>query len=90
MIADRLSGWILNNDRSSEDKRRQSAPKNPPRGLTPLDKIKDRDTRKSVERGKRGLGVGPKDWVGVTPDGHIYGTNPETGDAEFLGNVENM
>ena len=72
---------------SSKKDPRHSAPTNKPPGTRPIDKmpapIKDK-----VHAAKPGLGLGAQDWVGVTPDGNIIATDPETGEAEHLGHID--
>jgi len=64
----------------SGERRRQSRPRNAPRGTRPIDQSGlDRETIHGI---KDGIGAGPRDWVGITPDGEII-----TADAE--GNAEN-
>ncbi len=66
------------------DRRRQSRPRNAPSGTRPIDQT-DLD-RETIHKIKDGIGAGPKDWVGITPDGEIITTDSE-GNAEPQGHV---
>ena len=56
------------------DRSRQSRPKDAPTGTVPIDQSGlDRET---IHKIKDGVGAGPKDWVGVTPEGNIITTGP--------------
>jgi RHS repeat-associated protein len=70
----------------SEKDRRESAPTNAPSRTRPLDRV-PKPIRDKVHGAKPGLGLGPRDWVGVTPDGRILGTDPVTGEAEDFGHI---
>lgn len=73
-------------DGGGDRDRRHTAPTNAPPGTRPLDRM-PRPIRDRVEPAKPGLGLGPRDWVGVTPDGQIISTNPETGEYEDQGHI---
>jgi hypothetical protein len=71
--------WLQRNGEVSE-KSRQSRPRNAPRGTKPIDETGlDSD---AIHKIKDGVGAGPKDWVGLTPDGEVITTDDE-------GNAEN-
>jgi len=59
---------------------RESKPRDAPRGTKPIDQ--SGFDREDVHKIKDGVGAGPRDWVGVTPDGEVI-----TSDGE--GNAEN-
>lgn len=68
-----------------EDRRRGARPTDAPRGTRPID-------QSGIDRGgihdiKDGIGARPDDWVGVTPDGDVVTTDPETGEAVDQGNI---
>src|SRR5439155_18569326 len=65
---------------SGRERSRQSKPKNAPRGTKPIDES-GRD-KEDVHGNKDGIGAGPKDWVGITPEGEVITTDAE-------GNAEN-
>jgi len=66
------------------ERRRQSRPRNAPPGTRPIDQSGlDRET---IHKIKDGIGAGPRDWVGVTPDGEIITTDGE-GNAQDEGHV---
>jgi hypothetical protein len=68
----------------SGERRRQSRPRNAPRGTRPIDQSGlDRETIHGI---KDGIGAGPRDWVGITPDGEIITTDAE-GNAENNGHI---
>jgi len=76
---------VHNNDRAADDRRRGSRPTDAPRGTRPID-------QSGIDRGgvhgvKDGIGARPDDWVGVTPDGGIVTTDPQTGRAVDQGNI---
>jgi hypothetical protein len=63
---------------------RQSRPRNAPSGTRPIDESGlDRGTIHGI---KDAIGAGPKDWVGVTPEGEVITTGAD-GDAENHGPV---
>jgi hypothetical protein len=64
---------------------RQSKPTDAPRGTRPIDQT-DLD-RETIHKIKDGIGAGPRDWVGVTPDGDII-TSDADGHAIDNGKVE--
>jgi RHS repeat-associated protein len=71
--------------RSTEDRRRQTAPSNAPRGTRPIDKS-------GIDRGgihdiKDGIGAKPDDYVGITPQGNIVTTDAKTGKALDQGHI---
>jgi Domain of unknown function (DUF4157) len=75
------------NDEDQEDpgeRSRQSRPRNAPTGTRPIDQT-DLD-RETIHKIKDGVGAGPKDWVGVTPDGDVVTTDPD-GNAEVHGHA---
>ena len=64
-------------DETEDDPRgrsRQSRPKDAPTGTVPIDQS-DLD-RETIHKIKDGIGAGPKDWVGVTPEGNVITTGP--------------
>jgi RHS repeat-associated protein len=61
------------------------APKNRPSGTVPIDQSGyDKDQVHGI---KGGVGAGPKDWTGITPDGDVI-TTDENGNAVNNGNVK--
>jgi RHS repeat-associated protein len=50
---------------------REQRPKNCPTGTKPIDQWPGLDSD-GIHGIKRGLRAGPKDWVGVSPDGHVW------------------
>jgi hypothetical protein len=73
--------------RSRPPTRPGSAPSNAPPGTKTIDQHPDTSGRERVHRIKKRLagdGVGPKSWVGISPDGNIIVTNPD-GTFENLG-----
>ena len=64
----------------------QSEPDNCPTGTLPLDKAKKKFGLKGEDhnriKGPRGTNSGPKDWVGIAPNGDVLTTNPD-------GSIEN-
>ena len=96
---DRLSAQMLSSslgvqvqrteddDEKARDRRRQSRPRDAPRGTRPIDETDlDRETIHGI---KDGIGAGPKDWVGVTPDGDVITTDGD-GNAENHGPVSSF
>jgi len=77
-----------NMSESPEDKRRKSKPKDAPSGTKGLDQVKDREQRTKGHRAKGELGLKPDDWTGITPDGDLISTDPETGGQINHGPVE--
>ncbi len=74
-----MATLVQRNEDDSRDRSRQSRPRNCPPGTVPIDQSgRDRDTVHGI---KKGIGAGPRDWVGISPDGHVI-----TGDGE--GNAE--
>lgn len=72
-------------EQAAEDRRRGSRPTDAPRGTRPID-------QSGIDRGgvhdvKDGIGARPDDWVGVTPEGGIVTTDPQTGRAVDQGNI---
>jgi hypothetical protein len=67
----------------SRDKSRHSKPKDAPSGTRPIDKIKDL-SKDDIHGIKDGVGAGPKDWTGITPDGDVITSNTD-GTAENHG-----
>ncbi|MEZ5892445.1 MAG: RHS repeat-associated core domain-containing protein [Parvularculaceae bacterium] len=76
---------VYNDSEDVEGKRRSSKPTDAPAGTKPIDK--SGLGKEKIHEIKDGIGAGPKDYVGVTPDGTIIVTDPETGKAEDAGNV---
>jgi hypothetical protein len=73
------SGWLQRNG-DGRDRSRQSRPRDAPRGTVPIDQS-DLD-REDIHKIKDQIGAGPRDWVGITPDGEVITTDEE-------GNTEN-
>lgn len=70
---------------SPRDRSRQSKPKDAPPGTVPIDQSgKSRDEIHGI---KDGIGAGPKDWVGITPDGHVI-TSDADGNSEDHGSAD--
>jgi hypothetical protein len=72
-------------ERSVEDRRRGTAPKDSPRGTRPIDQA-DID-RQGIHDIKDGIGAAPDDYVGITPGGNIITTDPKTGEARDRGHI---
>jgi hypothetical protein len=72
-------------ERGSGEKTRQSKPRDAPRGTKPIDQ--SGLDREDVHKIKDGIGAGPRDWVGITPEGHVI-TSDEDGNAEDHGPFE--
>ena len=75
-----------------EARRPRPATELPPRNCPPGTRPIDRDPR--IGPGmhqpiKEGIGNGPRDWTGITPDGHIISTD-HNGDPEDHGPYENF
>jgi hypothetical protein len=80
----RSENFVMRQDirRSEDRKSRGSKPKDAPRGTKPIDQTGlDHDQIHDI---KDGVGAGPADWVGISPDGHVI-TNDENGNAEDHG-----
>jgi RHS repeat-associated protein len=75
-------GCIMHNNDAS-DVRRKSKPLNAPSGTKPIDK--DPRVKDKVHDIKGGIGAAPDDWVGITPDGDVVTTDPETGNSSDHG-----
>jgi hypothetical protein len=74
-------------ERTPDERSRQSRPRNAPRGTVPIDQSGlDRET---IHKIKDAIGAGPRDWVGITPDGHVIVTDGE-GNAEDVGHVSDF
>jgi hypothetical protein len=76
------TGWLSRTNGEGEEdsgeRSRQSKPRDAPRGTRPIDQSGlDKD---DVHEIKDGVGAGPRDWVGITPDGHVI-TSDEEGNA---------
>jgi len=54
-------------------------PKDCPAGTKPIDQFPDLD-KDEVHKIKKGVGAGPRDWVGISPDGDVI-TGDENGEA---------
>ena len=68
------------------DKSRQSKPaRGVPPGTKPIDQ--SGKSREWIHGTKQDVGAGPKDWVGVAPNGDIITTNPD-GSAENHGSSD--
>ncbi|MEL6951651.1 MAG: RHS repeat-associated core domain-containing protein [Pseudomonadota bacterium] len=80
------SGGNEDDDRGAEaqrEKRRKTAPKNKPHGTKPIDK--DSRAKGKIHDIKPDIGAAADDWVGVTPDGEIVVTDPDTGETVWAG-----
>jgi hypothetical protein len=62
----------------------QAKPKGCPTGTLPIDKT---TYSKQHQRIKKGVGAGPADWTGITPDGDVI-TSDESGNAVNNGPVQ--
>jgi hypothetical protein len=71
---------VLQRSNGDGDKSRQSKPRDAPRGTLPIDETGL--DREDVHKIKDGIGAGPRDWVGITPDGDVISSDSE-------GNSEN-
>ncbi len=70
----------LQRNGNSGERSRQSKPKNAPPGTRPIDQ--SGLDKEKIHQIKDGVGAGPKDWVGISPQGEVI-----TSDGE--GNAEN-
>jgi hypothetical protein len=62
-------------------------PRNVPRGTRPIDRWAiPKDDLQDI---KDGTGAGPRDWVGVSPEGEVYVKGPN-GKAVYAGHVDNF
>ena len=61
--------WLLRNGDGGE-KSRESRPKDAPTGTRPIDQTPGMD-RDKIHKIKDGVGAGPKDWVGISPEGDV-------------------
>jgi hypothetical protein len=62
-------------------------PKNVPRGTRPIDRwVSPKDDIQDI---KDGVGAGPRDWVGVSPEGDVYLKDPN-GKSVYAGHVDNF
>jgi len=69
----------------------EAKPKNLPPGTIPVDRAKGKygwDTE-DLHKIKGGTGAGPRDWTGVSPDGHVW-TGDGSGDAVDHGHWEGL
>jgi hypothetical protein len=74
-----------NGDEDPSERSRQSRPRNAPPGTVPIDQSgKSRD---EVHEIKEEIGAGPRDWVGISPEGHVISTDPD-GSAVDHGSAE--
>ena len=83
IIADQLGNLIFAKPKPG------SKPKNCPAGTIPIDQSKgprgwDKDDVHGI---KDGVGAGPQDWVGISPDGHVI-TGDHEGNAVDNGPVD--
>ncbi|MEM6932044.1 MAG: RHS repeat-associated core domain-containing protein [Pseudomonadota bacterium] len=88
---DGMCDIVLNEDQNEKrkkqeqrDKRRKSAPTDKPRGTKAIDKVRDLSSQ-NIHDIKDGIQAGPDDWVGISGDGDVITTDPETGLAENHG-----
>jgi hypothetical protein len=75
---------VLQRNEDGKEKSRQSKPRNAPPGTRPIDQ--SGLDREDIHKIKDGIGAGPRDWVGVTPDGDVITTDKD-GNAENHGPV---
>ena len=75
-------------DNDPSDKRRQSKPTDAPKGTKPVDQ--SGLGREKIHDIKSRIGAGPKDYVGITPDGKVITTDPQTGQAVDEGHVSDF
>jgi hypothetical protein len=57
-------------------RRRQQKPKNVPSGTIPIEQDPELD-HEDREKIKEGIGAGPKDWVGISPEGQVISGDEE-------------
>ena len=82
-----ISLWcLLTNTCMASTPKEGSKPKNCPPGTKPIDKYPGLD-KDDIHKIKDGVGAGPKDWTGITPDGDVI-TGDHEGDAENHGPFE--
>jgi len=74
-------------ERSRQDRSRQSRPRDAPQGTRPIDETDM--GREDIHKIKDGIPAGPKDWVGITPEGEVI-TTDEEGNAENHGPASNF
>ncbi|CAA9889484.1 hypothetical protein METHB2_1060004 [Candidatus Methylobacter favarea] len=68
-------------------------PENCPAGTLPLDKAKKKFGLRGEDhnkiKGRTGTNSGPKDWVGIAPNGDVITTNPD-GSPENWGDYQDF
>jgi RHS repeat-associated protein len=75
-------------EKERASKTRKSKPIDAPTGTKPIDKV-GLDKEK-IHKIKEGIGAGPEDWVGVTPEGEVITTDPETGKSQDNGKTSDF
>ena len=80
LIESHVTKALVQRNGDGKERSRESKPRNAPRGTRPIDE--HGLDKEDVHKIKDGVGAGPRDWVGITPEGEVITTDGE-------GNAEN-
>jgi hypothetical protein len=82
-------GTIVHNE-APPSNASENAPTDKPTGTRPIDKWGiGKDPIHEIKNPSQGIGAGPKDWVGITPDGYVI-TTGQDGRAVNNGHVDDF